>query len=153
VVDLGVVHVGIWNVVVHLFVVDGTIERIAQWVVVDVLCPRSNSWIIVLRGVRLLLSLVRDIRTDNHIELVVITTISTLGKKESAQKTHLLGRKLSWELVSPSGEPKVSFICFDTKLSVTIQRTQNSLVQLPVAGTVVLVEIVLAGIALDHVLT
>jgi hypothetical protein len=135
VVDLGGVEVRVGDVVVDLVVMDGAIEWISEWIVVDVLGTRSNSWVVVLGVVVVLLSFVRDVWTDNHVELVLITAISTLGQEESP------------------GEAKVSLVVVDGELSVAVQSSQNLLVQLPEACTVILVEVVLVGVALDDVLT
>jgi hypothetical protein len=48
VVDLGGVEVRVGDVVVDLVVMDGAIELISEWLVVDVLGTRSNSWVVVL---------------------------------------------------------------------------------------------------------
>jgi hypothetical protein len=52
VVDLSGVEVSVGGVVVDLVVMDGTIEGISEWIVVDVLGTRSNSWVVVLVVVR-----------------------------------------------------------------------------------------------------
>jgi hypothetical protein len=135
VVDLGSVRIEVGDVVVHLVVVDGTIEWITHWVVVKVLITRPHSWVEVLSWVVLLLVLVWHIRADNYVELVLVTTRSTLGQKESP------------------GEAEVGIGWRHFELSVTIQSAKDLFVQLSVASAVVLVEVRLVGVTLDDVLS